>query len=132
MAYIYLKQYVWNIQVVDDTAECAVNNVQEYAHMNRGPGDLDNDTLVATDHCGCVAQPSKDTLNAIYTNDALNECADVWQTAALFCIVRFAWTLESQRTLNYFVNQSNGPFWGKYPSKTPGSFNIHFSHDIHV
>ena len=65
MAYIYLKQFVCNTQVVDDTGECAVNNVQEYAHMNRGPGDLDNDILVATDHCGCVAQLSKDTLNAI-------------------------------------------------------------------
>ena len=36
--------------MVDDMAECAVQDVQEYAHMNWGHGDLDNIIPVATDH----------------------------------------------------------------------------------
>ena len=49
------------MQVVNDTAECAV----QYTHKNRGHRDLDDVILVATDYCGCVAQLRKDNLNAI-------------------------------------------------------------------
>ena len=37
------------MQVVNDSVECAVKDVQQYAHMNRGPGDLD-DVILATNH----------------------------------------------------------------------------------
>ena len=48
------------MQVVNDTAECAV----QYAHMTRGHQDLDDVILVATDFYGCVAQLRKDNINA--------------------------------------------------------------------
>ena len=48
------------MQVVNDTAECAVQCV----HMTRGHKDLDDVILVATDYCGCVAQLRKGNLNA--------------------------------------------------------------------
>ena len=62
MAYKCLKQLVCNIQVVNDAAECKVQDVQEYTHMNSGPGDWA--MLYSTDICGHVAQ-LHDNLNAI-------------------------------------------------------------------
>ena len=54
------------MQVVHDTAEYAMQDVQEYAHMNRGPGDVGDVILIATDHCGFVAaQLRKDNLSAM-------------------------------------------------------------------
>ena len=47
MAYICLKHIVCNMQLVNDTEECAV----QYVHMNRGPRDLNDVILVAT---GCL------------------------------------------------------------------------------
>ena len=50
VAYICLKQFVCEMQVANASVECAVKDVQEYAHINRGPGDLVYDGILATDH----------------------------------------------------------------------------------
>ena len=65
MAYMHLQQLMCNMQVVNGAAECAVQDVQAYTHMNRGPGDLDDIILVATDHRGHVAQLHKNNVNVI-------------------------------------------------------------------
>ena len=46
---MYLKQLVCNIQEDKDTVECAVQDVQEYMHINWGPGDGD-DVILTTNH----------------------------------------------------------------------------------
>ena len=66
MAHKCVKQLVCDMQVVNDAVECAVQDIQEYTHINQGPGDGD-DVILATNHRFIVAvsQLHKNHLNAI-------------------------------------------------------------------
>ena len=67
VTYNHLRGFLQDIQVVNDPAERAVKDVQEYAHMDRAPGDRDNLILVATDHHGHVANLHKPNLNRVWS-----------------------------------------------------------------
>ena len=64
-SYQYLHNFCKDLQVVNDPAERAVKDVQDFAQMTRDPADQDNVILVANDHRGRVACFRKGNLNNV-------------------------------------------------------------------
>ena len=61
--YIYQRDFCRDIQVVNDAAERAVKDVQDYAKVTRDPVLRDTVILVANDHRGRITNLRKNQLN---------------------------------------------------------------------
>ena len=64
-SYQYLRTFCKDLRVVNDLAERAVKDVQDFAQMTRDPADRDNVILVATDHRGRAARLHKGNWNNV-------------------------------------------------------------------
>ena len=62
----HLGHFLQDMQVVNNAAEQAVKDMQEYTHMHRAPGDKYNVMLVATGHPKHVANLCKPNLNHVW------------------------------------------------------------------
>ena len=82
-SYQYLRNFCKDLQVVNDPAERAVKDVQDFAQMSRGPRDRDNVILVANGHFGRVARFRKGNLSSNeigYQNSALDDMETAWKS----------------------------------------------------
>ena len=64
-AYQELRDLTRDMKVVNDSAERAVKDVQEYANMTRYAGNIDDVILVRTDHRCRLSHLRKSDLNDI-------------------------------------------------------------------
>ena len=61
--YVHFKSFCQDMLVVNDAAERAVKDVQEYAHITRDPAHRDSVIVVANDHRRRIMHFRKDNLN---------------------------------------------------------------------
>ena len=61
-SYRSLRDYLQDMEVVNDAAERAVKDVGEFARMTRNEGDRDDIILVGSDHRGLVPKINKDNM----------------------------------------------------------------------
>ena len=63
--FTFLRSFCQDLQVVNDSAERAVKDVQDFAEVTRDPAHRDDIILVANDHRGRVAHLRKAALNNV-------------------------------------------------------------------